>query len=134
MLEERFAIPVFINNDGDLFTYGEAVAGLLPHVNGLLEQAGSPKRYKNLFGMALGTGLGGGIVRNGELFIGDNSIAGEVWLLRNKLLPQTNAEEGACIRATRRVYAEKAGIPFDETSAASYLAFQIARSRIGSLP
>jgi glucokinase len=114
MLQERFGIPVFINNDGDLFTYGEAIAGFLPYVNGLLEQAGSPKRYKNLAGFALGTGFGGGIVRDGELFIGDNSIAGEVWLLRNKLQPHTNAEEGASIRAVRRVFAEKAGIPIEQ--------------------
>jgi glucokinase len=114
MLEEKFGIPVFINNDGDLFVYGEAIAGLLPHVNQLLEKAGSPKRYNNLFGVTLGTGFGGGIARNGELFIGDNSIAGEVWLLRNKLRPQMNAEEGASIRAVRRVYAEKAGMPFDQ--------------------
>ena len=114
MLEEKFRIPTFINNDGDLFVYGEAIAGFLPYINGLLEKAGSPKRYKNLFGVTLGTGFGGGIVRNGELFIGDNSMAGEVWVLRNKLHPETNAEEGASIRAVRRVYAEKAGIPFDQ--------------------
>ena len=114
MLEEKFGIPVFINNDGDLFVYGEAIAGFLPYVNGLLKKAGSPKCYKNLFGVTLGTGFGGGIVRDGELFIGDNSMAGEVWLLRNKLHPQMNAEEGACIRAVRRVYAEKTGIPFDQ--------------------
>jgi len=114
MLEDRFQIPVFINNDGDLFVYGEAIAGFLPHVNGRLEQAGSPKRYKNLFGVTLGTGFGGGIVRNGELFIGDNSMAGEVWLLRNKLDPAMNAEEGASIRAVRRVFAERSGIPFEQ--------------------
>ena len=111
MLEDRFQIPVFINNDGDLFVYGEAIAGFLPYVNGLLEKAGSPKRYKNLFGVTLGTGFGGGIVRNGELFIGDNSMAGEVWLLRNKLDPAMNAEEGASIRAVRRVFAEQVGHP-----------------------
>jgi len=115
MLEEKFGVPVFINNDGDLFVYGEAIAGFLPRVNGLLKKAGSPKRYHNLFGVTLGTGFGGGIVRNGELFIGDNSMAGEIWLLRNKLHPHMNAEEGASIRAVRRVYAEKAGLPFDET-------------------
>jgi len=115
MLQERFGIPVFINNDGDLFVYGEAIAGLLPHVNGLLAKAGSPKRYKNLFGVTLGTGFGGGIVRDGELFLGDNSMGGEVWLLRNKLQPQVNAEEGASIRAVRRVYAERAGIALAET-------------------
>jgi glucokinase len=114
MLEEKFGIPVFINNDGDLFVYGEAIGGLLPHVNGLLEQAGSPKRFKNLFGVTFGTGFGGGIVRNGELFVGDNSMAGEVWLLRNKLDPAMNAEEGCCIRAVRRAYAQGVGIPFDQ--------------------
>jgi glucokinase len=97
-----------------LFVYGEAIAGFLPYVNGLLEQAGSPKRYRNLFGITIGTGLGGGIVRNGELFTGDNSIAGEAWLLRNKLDPTVNAEEGACIRAVRRVYAQQTGIAFDD--------------------
>jgi glucokinase len=114
MLEEKFRIPTFINNDGDLFVYGEAIAGFLPYVNGLLAKAGSPKRYKNLFGVTLGTGFGSGIVRNGDLFVGDNSMAGEVWLLRNKLNPGMNAEEGASIRAVRRIYAEEAGIPFDQ--------------------
>ena len=114
MLEERFGIPVFINNDGDLFAYGEALGGLLPHINSLLEKAGSPKRFNNLLGVTLGTGFGGGIVRNGELFSGDNSLAGEVWLLRNKLDTSMNAEEGACIRAVRREYARHAGIPAEE--------------------
>ncbi|MBB5352391.1 glucokinase [Haloferula luteola] len=115
MLQARFGIPVFINNDGDLFTYGEAIGGLLPHINALLEKAGSPKRYRNLFGITLGTGLGGGIVRDGRLFIGDNSVAAEVWTLRHKLEPQTNAEEGACIRAVRRAYAKATGTSFEET-------------------
>jgi len=113
MLEAKFRIPVFINNDGELFVYGEAIAGLLPWANGLLKKAGSPRRYKNLFGVTLGTGFGGGIVRHGELFSGDNSNASQMWLMRNKLQPQTNAEEGASIRAVRRAYAEKAGIKFD---------------------
>ena len=42
MLREKFRIPVCINNDGGLFVYGEAIAGFLPYVNGLLEKAGSP--------------------------------------------------------------------------------------------
>ncbi len=114
MLADKFGIPVFINNDGDLFVYGEAIGGLLPKINDLLAKQGSPKRYRNLFGVTLGTGFGGGIVRDGELFIGDNSAAGEVWLLRNKLAPKMNAEEGASIRAVRRVYAQKAGLSFDK--------------------
>jgi len=114
MLEERFGIPVFINNDGDLFAYGEAIAGFLPYVNALLEKSGSPKRYRNLLGVTLGTGFGGGIVLNGDLLTGDNSISGEVWLLRNKLDPEMNAEEGVSIRAVRRTYAERSGISLEE--------------------
>lgn len=113
-LKEDFEIPVFINNDGDLFAYGEAIAGFLPYVNDLLEKSGSPRRYKNLFGVTLGTGFGGGIVHNGELFVGDNSIAAEIWLLRNKLEPQMNAEEGASIRAVRQAYSKASGLPFEE--------------------
>jgi len=113
MLYNLFGIPVYINNDGDLFTYGESIAGFLPYVNGLLKKSGRSKRYVNLFGVTLGTGFGGGIVSEGRLLRGDNSISGEVWLLRNRLHPEMNAEEGASIRAVRRVYAEKAGIPAD---------------------
>jgi len=113
MLQKRFHIPVFINNDGDLFAYGESIAGFLPYVNGLLEKANSPKRYRNLLGVTLGTGFGGGIVRNGELFLGDNSLSGEVWLLRNKLVPTMNVEQSVSIRAVRKVYADLAGIAFE---------------------
>jgi glucokinase len=132
MLEDKFGMPVFINNDGDLFAYGEAIAGLLPYVNGLLEKHGSPKRFKNLFGVTLGTGFGGGIVRNGDLFLGDNSMAGEVWLLRNKLNPEMNAEEGISIRAVRRAYAQGAGITLEQAPDPQEIA-QIARGeRMGS--
>ncbi|MCX7986127.1 MAG: ROK family protein [Bacteroidales bacterium] len=104
MLEEKFNIPVFINNDGDLFAYGEAIAGFLPEINYRLLQAGSEKQYRNLLGITLGTGFGAGIVSNNELFLGDNGAAAEIWLMRNKLYPQCFAEEGASIRAVRRVY------------------------------
>jgi glucokinase len=113
MLTDAFGLPVFINNDGDLFTYGEALGGLLPWVNAELERAGSPKRFRNLLGVTLGTGFGGGLVQDGRLFRGDNSGAGEVWLLRNKLAPQMNAEEGASIRGVTRVYTDLAGVPLD---------------------
>ncbi|HYO84622.1 MAG TPA: ROK family protein [Bryobacteraceae bacterium] len=108
-LEERFQLPAFINNDGDLFTVGEAASGLLPYINGLLERSGSSKRFRNLIGVTLGTGFGGGIVQNGELFRGDNSAAGEVWLLRHKHHSDWNIEEGASIRAVMRRYAECSG-------------------------
>jgi glucokinase len=110
MLEDRFGVPVFLNNDGDLFAFGEAIAGFLPWVNDLLAKGGSPKRFRNLFGATFGTGFGGGIVQDGRLWIGDNSAGGEIWLFRNKLDPRSNIEEAVSIRAIRRVYAQKAGI------------------------
>jgi glucokinase len=114
MLADRYGVPVFINNDGDLFAYGEALGGLLPWVNERLERAGSPRRFRNLIGFTLGTGLGGGVVSGGRLLLGDNSAAGEAWLLRHRDEPGSFAEEGASIRAVRREYARSAAIPFDE--------------------
>ncbi len=114
MLQEKFDLPVFINNDGDLYAYGEAIAGFLPYVNGLLENARSPKRYRNLLGLTLGTGFGAGIVRDGNLFVGDNSSAGEIWLLRDKLNPGMNVEEHASIRGVKRVFAREEKINFRE--------------------
>lgn len=58
-LEDCFGIPVFINNDGNLFAYGEALAGALPEINSRLEAAGNPKRYHNLLGVTLAQVLAG---------------------------------------------------------------------------
>lgn len=115
MLEEEFKIPVFINNDGDLFAYGEAIGGILPEINAKLEQANSSKRYHNLLGVTLGTGFGGGIVHDGKLYIGDNAMAAEVYALRNKLFPGMCAEDGISIRAVTTSYLKFSGIQDDET-------------------
>ena len=108
-LEEKFGIPVFINNDGNLFAYGEALSGVLPQVNRELEAAGNPKRYKNLLGITLGTGFGAGVVINDCLLTGDNGCGGDVWLMRNKKYPDMLAEESVSIRAIHRVYRELTG-------------------------
>lgn len=109
-LEATFGIPVFINNDGDLFAYGEALGGALPEVNARLAAAGSSKRYRNLVGYTFGTGLGIGIVVNGELNRGDNSCV-ETFCLKHKKMPEIIVEDGAAIRAVKRVYGELAGNP-----------------------
>lgn len=109
MLEGVFEIPVFINNDGDLFAYGEAIAGMLPEINNELESHNISKRYKNLLGITLGTGFGAGIVHNGELYLGDNSAGAEIWVTRNALEPSVFAEESISIRAVQRVYSEITG-------------------------
>ncbi|MBU0474640.1 MAG: ROK family protein [Bacteroidetes bacterium] len=125
-LESKFNLPVFINNDGDLYAYGEAISGFLPEINQKLKEAGSPKQYKNLVGLTLGTGFGAGIVRDGELFIGDNSGAGEIWLLRDKLSPMLNIEEHGSIRGIRKIYSELSNTAFENTPEPKEL-FEIAK-------
>ena len=130
MLENEFQIPVYINNDGDLFAYGEALSGLLPEVNNLLEQQRNPKRYKNLLGVTLGTGFGGGIVINKVLLNGDNSAGGEINRHRNPIYHGTSAEDSISIRAVRRVYGREAGIAFDDTPHP----YDIYKIAMGQLP
>lgn len=114
-LQAKFNVPVFINNDGDLFAYGECIAGALPEMNALLEAAGSTRRYHNLLGFTLGTGFGCGIARNNELYLGDNGAAGEIWLLRHKNKRDVLLEEGVAVRAIQRVYREASGDERDLT-------------------
>lgn len=108
-LEEQFGLPVFINNDGNLFAYGEALAGALPEINKQLEAAGNPKQYRNLLAVTLGTGFGGGVVIDNVLLAGDNGCGGDVWLSTNKYDNQLLAEEGVSIRAIKREYRELSG-------------------------
>lgn len=112
-LQSVFQIPVFINNDGNLFAYGEAIAGLLPEVNAALKESGNDRRYRNMIGITLGTGFGCGVVIDGTLLRGDNGCGGDVWCMRNHKYPDLIAEESVSIRAVRRVYGELSGETID---------------------
>ncbi len=109
-LESKFGVPVFINNDGDLFAYGEALCGMLPEINNRLKELGSTKQYKNLIGYTLGTGFGIGVVIDNNLNRGDNSCV-ETFCLRHRDMPDVIVEDGVAIRAVCRVYGEQSGNP-----------------------
>lgn len=109
-LQERFNIPVYINNDGNLFAYGEALAGALPQINNTLKEKNCYRRYNNLIGITFGTGFGSGVVINNELLTGDNGCSGDIWVFRNKLNPDMIAEENVSIRAVVREYNKMVGI------------------------
>ena len=64
ILESRFNVPVFVNNDANCFILGE-------------KYFGKAKDYRNAVGITLGTGLGVGIVIDDKLYNGRNSGAGE---------------------------------------------------------
>lgn len=68
ILEEKFAVPVSVNNDVNCFILGE-------------HRFGRVKGMKNVVGITSGTGLGSGIIINNEPFYGTNCGAGEIGLL-----------------------------------------------------
>ena len=107
-LNKTFGVPVFINNDGDLFAYGEALGGILPETNSRLEASGSSKRYHNLIGYTFGTGFGIGAVVNDQLNRGDNSCV-ETFCLPHKDDRDMIVEDGIAIRAVKRLYGEFSG-------------------------
>ncbi|WP_289756462.1 ROK family protein [uncultured Duncaniella sp.] len=107
-LEEKFGLPVFINNDGDLYAFGEATGGILPEINKRVADLGGHKVYRNLIGFTFGTGLGIGQVINGQLNLGNNSCV-EACFLRNKSNPRIIAEDGVSIRAVIREYRKLSG-------------------------
>jgi glucokinase len=104
-----FGIPVFINNDGNLFAYYEALAGSLPYINRRMKEMNSTKRFHNLIGVTLGTGFGCGVVIDNTLIVGDNGAGGDIWCFRNKKYSSLIAEESVSIRAVKRVYHELSG-------------------------
>lgn len=116
MLEDHFKLPTFINNDGNLFAYGESMGGKLPFVNRLLRKNNLEKQYANLLGVTLGTGFGAGFVVNNVLCDGDNSAGGEIWLMRNFKHPSKMAEGSVSIKAVQRMYATLSGSEMQDLS------------------
>lgn len=113
ILEEIFQIPTFINNDGNLYAYGEALVGFLPELNKKLKEKGSTKKCKNVIGITLGTGFGCGITLNNKLLAGDTSCGAEIHNTLNKNSSSWNAEESVSTRAIQRVYAEESKTAFN---------------------
>jgi glucokinase len=65
LLENKFHLPVSLDNDARCFTLAES-------------NLGAGRLYKNIIGITLGTGIGGGIIIDGHLLRGKNNLAGEI--------------------------------------------------------
>lgn len=65
LLTERFGVPAAVDNDVNCFVLGESLYG-----------AAAGKR--NVVGITLGTGIGAGLILNGQLYGGVLSGAGEI--------------------------------------------------------
>ncbi|MEE9442962.1 MAG: ROK family protein [candidate division Zixibacteria bacterium] len=64
-LSEHLNIPIFIDNDANC-------AGLAEY------RFGAGQGYEDIICLTVGTGIGGGIIRNGEIYHGSNYSAGEI--------------------------------------------------------
>ena len=65
ILEQNFSMDVTIGNDGSLAAFGEYIYG-------------AGRGSKNMVLLTIGTGIGGGIVMNEELYVGHRGFAGEI--------------------------------------------------------
>lgn len=65
MLKKEFGVPALVTNDANAAAVGEMVYG-------------AAKGLKDFIVITLGTGLGSGIVSNGQLVMGKHGIAGEL--------------------------------------------------------
>jgi len=64
-LKKYYDLPVYLANDADCAALGEYFAL-------------NDESVKNLIAITLGTGVGGGIIIDGKIFAGSNSVAGEL--------------------------------------------------------
>ena len=64
-LQERYHLPVYIDNDVNVGTFGEF-------------SLGAGRDAQDVVGIFLGTGIGGGIIINGEIYHGFTRTAGEI--------------------------------------------------------
>ncbi|MEK7202994.1 MAG: ROK family protein [Patescibacteria group bacterium] len=68
-METKLGLTIKIDNDAKCFTRAEA-------------KIGAGKKYKNIFGLTIGTGIGGGWWFNNEIYLGAHEGAGEPgWLV-----------------------------------------------------
>jgi glucokinase len=65
LISNAVNLPAVLDNDANCATYGEWWLG-------------AGRNVDNLIGLTLGTGIGGGIVLNGEIFHGVSDAAGEI--------------------------------------------------------
>jgi glucokinase len=65
LLEKRFGVPAYINNDANCFALGEFYFG-------------KGRGTRHMVGLIIGTGIGAGVIANGHLYAGANCGAGEI--------------------------------------------------------
>ena len=109
-IEDEFGCPFYIGNDVNVGVLGEY-------------KFGAAKGYKNVVGLFVGTGMGGGLILNGELFTGNKFKAAEYGhMILDPEGPLCNCGQRGCLEA----FSSKQGM-------SSYIRQQVARGRKTSM-
>ena len=95
MMSEKFKLPVTLTNDANAAAIGEMMYG-------------AAKGMKDFIMITLGTGVGSGIVANGELIYGHDGFAGE--LGHTIVIPDGRLHEGTGKKGSLESYASATGV------------------------
>ncbi len=105
-MEKKFGIPFYIGNDVNLGVLGEY-------------KFGAGRGYRNIVGLFVGTGLGGGLILDGELYTGHRFKAAEIGhMIMEPEGPLCNCGQRGCLET----FASKQGM-------SAYVRQQVARGR-----
>lgn len=93
ILEEKYNLPIVLENDVNCVALGE-------------KWIGAGKGLSNFICLTIGTGIGGGIILNNQLFRGENFVAGEFGHI---LIKKGEFEQFASTTALIRLVKERTG-------------------------
>ena len=93
ILEKKYNLPIVLENDVNCVALGE-------------KWIGAGKNLKNFICLTIGTGIGGGIILNNQLFRGENFVAGEFGHI---LIKKGEFEQFASTTALIRLVKERTG-------------------------
>ena len=95
MVNEKFGLPAALTNDANAAAVGEMTYG-------------AARGMKDFIMITLGTGVGSGIVANGQLILGHDGFAGE--LGHTIIVPGGRLHEGTGMHGSLEVYASATGV------------------------
>lgn len=116
LIQDKFKLPVKLTNDANAAAVGEMTYG-------------AAKGMKDFILIALGTGVGSGIVANGELIYGHDGMAGE--LGHTIIIPDGRIHPGTGKKGSLESYASATGVA---TSAVEILNTTDRASTLRNIP
>ncbi|WEK34438.1 MAG: ROK family protein [Candidatus Pseudobacter hemicellulosilyticus] len=95
MISDKFGVPCSLTNDANAAAVGEMMYGVA-------------RGMKDFIMITLGTGVGSGIVANGQLIYGHDGFAGE--LGHTMIIPDGRLHKGTGLRGSLESYASATGV------------------------